>query len=319
MRVENSTNKYIFYPVTAMLSGITAIIILQERIEFFRFFSNHAVSILFGIIALGLLFMVLRWQRLMFVAFVCAGCLCLFLRSSTNTSPRYASPNFSNDIEVLHINTSNHEGSYEELTVSLLKSDADFISVQEVTPDWDLALEILRTKYPYYRSVVSIGYNGMAVFSRLPFTELDTFYYKDIPNITGVIETPQKKDLRFICTYTEPPSGSDRFYEELREHFEVIKEKVGDSPATRLALGSYNTVVWSPEMKYFASVLGLKNSHRSTTPFDEGDFEHIFHSQELECSNFSKFYNEVGGYLGLRGRFQFKSTTVNPYAQQPTE
>jgi len=233
MSVVKSTYKFVFYPLALALSILTLLIIIQPSGAPFRIFTNSAVEIMLGILGFGLLCLLLQWHRLMFVSFACAGVLSLFLKSSSNPAPVYAAPNVESDIEVIHLNISNYEGAeYEELTDLILDSGADMVSIQEVTPDWETVFrDELVDSFPHFSSVASISFNGMAVYSKYPLTDVDTFYYKDIPNLTGIIK-PNKsnsKPIRFISTYTDPAFGTDKFYQELSDHFQTIIGKVKTS------------------------------------------------------------------------------------------
>jgi len=321
MSIVKSTYKFVFYPLAALLSIITLLIIIQPSGAHYRVFTNSAVEIMLGILGFGLLCLILQWHRLMFVAFTCTGILCLFLKSSSNPAPVYATPNLNNDIEVVHLNISNYNGAETEgLTDLLLESGTDFISIQEVDPFWEPILkEELLDSFPYFSSIPNISFYGMAVFSKYPITDLDTFYYQDIPNLTGLIHPKDNnKPIRFISTYTTPTFGTDKFYQELKDHFEMIINKVEGSTEARIAFGTYNTVAWSSEMKFFTGALGLQNSRRSTSPFSQSTYEHIFHSMDMECVSFNGLYDTTGLEIGLKVKLHMKNP-ISQYDKGPTE
>ncbi|MGB1216413.1 MAG: endonuclease/exonuclease/phosphatase family protein [Saprospiraceae bacterium] len=317
MQEEHKAKNIFFYPLSILLVVITAIIRIQPEGASFRFLVDNAPYVMLGVLGAGLVFMMLKWHRLMYLSFLCVGFLCLFLKGSINPSPVYATKNPERSIEVVQLNTSFYDGGLEELTSLLLESGADLLSVQEVTPDWDAIFkEKLRDSFPYSRSVVSIGINGMAVYSKMPLTNLETFYYKDIPNITGNIlpDCDPSKRIRFVTTYTNPTVKTDAFYKDLREHLGTIVEKVEPYSDAILAMGTYNTVAWSSEMKYFTDRLGLQNSRRSTY----GSGSYVFHNPKVECTEFSDF-KDGDKSIGLRGTFQFSSKQVVFNDQRPTE
>ncbi len=316
MKVNQGSHNLVFYPVVALTTLATALILLQPESPKFRMFINHAPEIMFGILGLGMLFLFTKWHRLMFFAFGYTGLLCIFLRSSTNTAPVYAKPNMAKTLEVIHVNISNHDWeAYEELSDIIINSSADLVSIQEVTPDWDFSLKTtLKDSFPYISSAANISFNGIAVFSKLPFSDLDTFYHNDIPNLTGMISLGEGNSgrIRFVTTYTNPSFDNNKFYEELKEHFTTIINKLsGKENLARIAIGTYNIKAWTPEMKYFTNALGLRNSKRAINPLNEGSYEHIFHSTHLECSNFGELYTEDGSsMIGLKVKLQFKNTPL---------
>lgn len=307
MSVVKSTYKFVFYPLSLLLMVITLLIIIQPS-EQYRIFTNNAVEITLGILGFGILCLLLQWHRLMFVSYACVGILSLFLKSSTNPAPVYATPIGNEDMVVVHVNTSSYDGgTYEDLTDLLLSTNADLISIQEINPISDAIFkEKLSDTFPYISTISSIGFNGLGVFSRQPFINVDTFNHGDIPNLTGLIEPKVKDDkpIRFISTYTNPTFGTDKAYEELKDHFDAIIEMVQDSSGAKLAFGTYNTVAWSSEMKYFTGELGLQNSRRSVSPFSGTSFEHIFHSRDMECVDFGGLYDTLGTKIGLKVKLQ---------------
>jgi len=324
MSVVKSTYKFIFYPLALVVTVVTLLILIQPSGEYYRNFTEYAVEIMLGILGFGLLCLLLQWHRLMFVSFACAGILSLFLKSSTNPAPVYATPIENEDIEVIQVNTSSNDGAYENLTKLLLSTDADLISIQEVNPGWDEALKKdLSKTYQYSHSVVSMGFNGMAIYSKLPLTNIDAFYHNDIPNLTGLIKPKKEgaKPIRFISTYTNPTFGTDKAYQELKEHFEAIIAKVKDTDETMLAFGNYNTVAWSSEMKFFTGELGLQNSRRTVNPFSGTTFEHIFHSMDMECVDFDGLYDNLGERIGLKVKLhQIEVTPLPSYPhERPTQ
>lgn len=322
MSIVKSTYKFVFYPLATLLSIITLLIIIQPSGMHYRVFTNSAVEIMMGILGFGLLCLLLQWHRLMFVSFTCTGILCLFLKSSSNPSPVYATPNIKEDIEVIHLNISNFNGEEDvELTDLLLESGADLISIQEVDPWWDPVLkEELLDSFPYFSSIPSISFNGMAVFSKYPLTDLDTFYYTDVPNLTGLIRAKNtEKPIRFVSTYTNPSFGTDKFYQDLKDHFEAIIDKVQNQPEAMLAFGTYNTVAWSSEMKFFTGALSLQNSRRSISPFSQSTYEHIFHSMDMECVSFDGLYDAAGEKIGLKVKLHVKNLPISYYDKGPTK
>ncbi len=315
MKVVQRASNIIFYPLVALLLLTTALIIIQPEGSQFRIFTNNAVEFLLGILGFSLLCMLLRWHKLMFTAFGCVGVLCFFLKSSSNPEPIYAAPSQAIDFEVFQLNIQNHDwNSYEELSDLLIRSSADVISIQEVTPDWDFALmELLQDSFPYSISIPTISFNGLAVYSKHPILETDTFYHKDTPNISGLVKVSRDNNhrtMRFVSTYTSPTFNSDKSYSILKEHFSLIIDEMKERKEALTAFGSFNTVAWSSEMKFFTNMLGLQNSKRSLNPFSLGSYEHIFHSKHLECSDFDVIYSENGDEIGIKATLQFKNTIM---------
>ncbi len=304
-----SENKFVVSFLSIVLITITGIILLQPGGQYSRYLTNHAVYVMFGMLAFGLVFLLLKHHKIMLVSFACAGALAYFLKGSSNQALSYPERNVEVSLDVVHVNISNHDGDYESLCSMLENSEADLISIQEVTPDWNIFLrQTLEPLYPFNKSVVSIGFNGMAIYSKYPILEIDTFYHEDIPNITGIIEVGDeaKKPLRFLSTYTNPTFETQSLYPQLLAHFKTIIRRMEDKAAPELALGTFNAVAWSTEMKYLTNHLNLVNSRRPVDFFEQNSYEHIFHSNRMECTALSPFIGEENNAIGVKGSFQFK-------------
>ncbi len=315
MPVIYTEHKAILSAAIIILSLITAAVVFQPEGHLFRYFTNYALEILFLTLGVSFVFWIAKWHYSMYYGLFCTGILCLFLKSSTNPNPTYAAPvdDLEETLDIIQVSV---DGDYEEFCMNLLESNADIISIQEVTPDWDFFFqEFLVDSFPYFISVPSISFNGLSIYSKLPFLATDTFYYKETPNITGMVslDDNQKKTIRLLSTYTNPI-----FTNDLKEHFTKIVEEVKYLNGSLVAMGSFNTVAWSSEMKYFTNELNLVNSKRSVNPFTQGTYEHIFHSQYMECSSFEGFTDTMGNDLGLRVQLQFKNK-VNNYDIQETQ
>ncbi len=273
--------------------------------------SNYAVQIMFAYLILGVLFLFIRRQRLVFISFFCCGALCLFLKKNSNATIMFPKKHKSTALKVACVNTSDTDGNYKSLVDDLKKLDADLISIQEVTPDWVSVLEAgLSEVFPYSKSVVRIDFFGQAVFSKYPLEEVDTFHYKDIPNIIGKVRPKGSRNpILFVSSHTAPSFESRSFYEDLKRHLNTITDNVKNYNGGKIALGTFNTVEWSAEIQDFRYQLQLNNSRRNSNPFTEIPYDHIFYSEDLECTNFTKVYssNSDVSAIGIQGTYQFKS------------
>lgn len=278
--------------------------------DFSKATSIYAVQIMFGYLLFGTLMMVLRQPKIMFTSYICCAAICIFLKTHANEAVMFPRRNNTTALKVAYVNTSNANGDYASFIEDILKTDADFIAIEEVTPDWDEVFSrALAAKYPYNRSITRADFFGQAVYSKLPLTAVDTFYYKDIPNIIGTIKLDNyANDVSFVSTHTEPSFMTKNFYKNLREHLNKVVERVGQYRNPKIALGTFNTVEWATEIQDFRTLLGLQSSRRNNNPFAAIPFDHIFHSRDLECIYFAPILNKAGGELGIQGIYQFSSS-----------
>lgn len=292
--------------VIAMLIIGTILTVIPNDLALAKFTSNYAVQIMLSYLLLGIIFLIFRQQRLLLASFLCSAALCLFLKSYSNGAIMLPKQTSEIALKVAYLNTADADADYEQLMESILDSDADLITIQEVTPDWSSILESsLAEKYPYQKIITRIDFYGQAVFSKFPFQEIDTFHYNDIPNIKGSIQLPDsRKIVTFVASHTTPSFKSTSFYKDLRDHLNTIVEQLQDVEGPKIALGAFNTVEWSTELQDFRNILRLNSSRRDTNPFGQIPYEHIFYSSNLECVGFSSILSSEGSQVGIKGTYQ---------------
>lgn len=277
--------------------------------------SNFSVQIMFVFLLMGLLFLTLRQKNLMMVSFLSCAALCLALRDSFDeqtTSAFYPKLNDNRTVEIAHFNVAAFNEEYEDLLKVIKDSDADIISIQEVTPDWNYFLKTgLETTYPHSHTVVRIDFHGLAVYSKHPFARIDTFHYQEIPNLVGSFQIDSTYgEIFFICSHTEPPVNTAA-YEKIDGHLDKISAVANGLKGPVLTIGDYNLVPWSPELQAFRLKANLSNSRRnfsasnSSLPFLSVPIDHIFYSNDFQCVSFDMVTNEQAN-VGIKGTYQFK-------------
>ncbi len=284
----------------------------------FRMGARFAVQFMFICLGLGFLFLFLRVQVLMFVSFIAAALMCIFLKGSFQEADArafYPKPNGGLILKAAHFNVGSANQDYPSMIETMLKADADLISIQELTPDWNLFLKQgLKDKYPHSKSVVRIDFRGLAFYSKYPLSRIDTFHFEDTPNIYGSVKVDSTHgELFFICANTEPPVNTAA-YGKIRRHLMQVAKIAKSIKEPVLTMGAYNSVPWSQELKAFRTTSGLQNGRHDFTPallttspkFLDVPTDHIFHSDELESVSFGPLSGNDGSYLGVLAEFQYK-------------
>lgn len=284
----------------------------------FKIGARFAVQFMFLCLFLGFFFLFLRSTNLMFLSFIACALMCIFLKGSFNDTELmafYPKPNGEPDFKVAHFNVGSTSESPPSMIETILATDADIISIQELTLDWNMFLKGgLRNQYPYSESVVRLDFRGLAIYSKYPLTRVDTFHFEDTPNIYGTVQLDSNyEDVFFIYSNTEPPVSTTA-YEKIRLHLTKVAKFAKGIDAPLLTLGAYNVVPWSQELKSFRTTANLCNGRRDFTPgftASSGTLlqvptDHILHSKKLECVDFKALSDAGGDYIGVIGQFQYK-------------
>lgn len=306
--------------------GISALIILGTLVCIFtpNYFlfkkgANFAIQIMLSNLFLGILFLVFRQPRLMFTSFACCAGLCMFLKYTSDADLIIPTRTSELVVNAAHINLSSSNENYENTINSILSTNADLISIQEVTPDWDEQLKVaLSEKYPYQSSLVRFDPFGLAIYSKYPLQTSDTFYYNEIPNLIGSFK-PEGYDRKiyFISSHTTPPLYSAA-YDQLKEHLEQIGDYAKRINAPVLTFGDYNAPPWWTEIQNLKDEGRLFDSRRSgivdLNSVFQNPTDYIMHSGHLKCVDFESINSKSSSHMGIRGTFQFNPEYFNAQA-----
>ena len=311
-KVLNSKYVHLFLSTLIVLGALICVFPLDFFL--FKIGAQFAVQIMLLYLVLGLAFLMFKSYKLMFTSFACCAALCLFLKYTTNSEMAPAQPIGKEAVKVAHFNVSASD-DYQFMIDEIKECDADLISFQEVTPDWDIVLkESLSEIYPHSKTVVRFDPFGMAVYSKYPMNNLDTFICEGVPNIVGTVDFGNPgKEVCFITSHALPPFYTSD-YKKLRTHLRRIATYSNEASCPVLTMGDYNAVPWSYEIQDFRSVSNLNDSRRGFFPNSNGSFsifqlpsDHIFYSGHLECIQFEDIEDPSVGHIGVKGAYQFNT------------
>ena len=185
------------------------------------------------------------------------------------------------------------------------KAEVEVISFQELTPDWDYRLkEELEAQYPYTKSIVRIDPYGMAIYSKVPFATERTFQCGD----KSYLDISVKKDnepFELISSYLTPALEQNSIA-TASQQLKTIASQVKHAEHPVLALGEYNMVYWTNEIREFTTSAALTNSRRGLTEGLRVPYDHIFFSPGLECTEFRELKDSTQNYIGIIGTYQIK-------------
>ena len=278
----------------------------------FKMGARFAGLIMLGYLALGIFFLILKQPQLMFTSFACCAGLCLFLKYSSNSDLKHPVPTDELRIKVAHFNVSASDEDYESTINTMLATDADLISIQELTPDWEYALEeTLSEKYPYSSSVVRFDPFGLAIYSKNPISQLDTFYFEDIPNLSGIVDIKNSNNRRFkfICGHTTPPLYSIA-YQKMKGHLKILAEHAAQDSIPVITIGNFHAPPWWGEIQELRETANLADSRRSAaygiSEIFQNPGDYIFYGEDFNCLSFENIFTPKSSHLGISGQYQFK-------------
>ncbi|MEY4927278.1 MAG: hypothetical protein RI894_1714 [Bacteroidota bacterium] len=304
--------KFWWFPAI-IFANLTLAVMYPPDWAIFRAFAGHAVYIMFAFFALAIGFLMLQQTRLMVTSFLCCATLCLHLQQSAGSQEfryGYTQPNNERRLRIVHFSTTNTDGDYTRNIKEIVAAKPDIISVQEVTPDWDDALQTLLEKdYPNSRSFKRIDNYGIAIFSKYPLNRIDTFETNHVPNIIGSIRVDSLyPDVFFVASQTVPALTANS-YETIRHHLSCIAARVKNINAPIITFGNYYCVPWSSEIQSFRDDTNLSDGHRYFSPDAPSPTDFIFFSHHFNCLSFEPLKDKNKEVIGIWGDYQFKTRT----------
>lgn len=292
------------YLIWVVLISATVFAIYTPEQFLFKKLAKYGVQLMIACLGLSLFFLTVRDAKSMWISLACCGVLCLHLRTREPFYPIQ----YGTFFKIAHVNLSN-SSDYEKTIKTLINSNADIISLQDLDLDWDYILkEQLSATYPYEKSIISLGLFNTAIYSKYPFLEIDTFLYKNAPNIHGRIEIDNQK-VHFITSMTVPPVDMKAF-QEIGNHLLNIAEYTDKIDDPLVTLGNYNVVPQSSEINDLKRAGGLYDSRTNQSLIAEGPVDHILYSKELECTDFVTLMEVGNNKIGIMGTYQFNRKYV---------
>ncbi len=302
-------NKSLRIGLGMLILGAAISCILPTDLSFLRTGANYTVHLMFGTLALGLIFLILQEKQLLFTSFIACAILCIHLKNSSNNVLQLPTKTVAEVLKIGQLNIANTQDHIFETIASIKQENADVLSLQEVTPDMALLLKSeLAEAYPH-RIIVhrKEDFLGLGIFSRIPFSDVDTFYVEDVPNLSVDLKCGQK-DIAVISSYVYPELSSGDSPEVLAQ-FEGIESFIQSKTCPVITVGDYNQLQFSNYLKDFKRLSLLNDSRRFQ--FFDNPTDHIFFSSHFDCVQFQTISNRYTNHLGISGSYQLNMATAN--------
>lgn len=199
------------------------------------------------------------------------------------------------ELKLLHANVLSSNTEYDRL-IRLLDTEApDLVMLQEVSPEWLVALDELRADYPYSYAEAREGNFGMALFSRVPFRSVShvdspPFGY---PTIVASLEIDGQV-LHFIGTHPMIPVTGD-LYAARNEQLAAVAELLGKQAEPKMLVGDLNVTQWDVTYKLLEQQGGVRNARKGFgivptwpvfMPFAMIPIDHVLVSRSVSVTGF---------------------------------
>lgn len=162
-------------------------------------------------------------------------------------------------LDVLNVNLYWGNRNTGDIVTLLGTSDPpDLVSIVELTPRVDSAMQALESDYPYRFTVPARGAFGIGVLSRYPLVDPKVLPLLGRPAIDSRVELPFGT-LRFIAVHLMPPMNSESAARRNRQLDELASLVVQiDEPL--LVCGDFNLSPYSPFFTRFVDASSLRDT-----------------------------------------------------------
>lgn len=213
-------------------------------------------------------------------------------------------------LKIAHFNVLKYNSAKKEIISTIIKSDADIVSLQETDEKWTNEIEkSVKKEYPfsiYFPSDVCCI--GISLLSKQPLYNANISFHGGLPNIEA--------DLIFndvvthvITSHTSSPISRSNLNNR-NTHLKDLSDHVVKIDSPTIVIGDFNTVPWDNNLVSFKANTQLKDSRKkyeSTFPSYFGKagipIDYIFHSNEISCISFKTIKIKGSDHFGIIGEY----------------
>lgn len=293
------------------VAGLLIIVIIQPDFErpLFRFLFENTLWIIIALIGLGMLFLILRNEKMLIFSLLSAALLTFYLKGISNESLMYKSENKDyNTFKISQYSSEEFLGNHSEFLKFILSSKADVLSITELPPDLNnLLKEQLKNDYPNIVELNTIDFNSRIVFSKHKITSKDTFLLKGQPQLRIGFNI-KDKNVNVLFPYILPFNIYQNVSESITQ-IEKLTDIVNDLKSEPLIIiGEFNQVYWTKEIREFLFKTKLNNARRFVYALTgRNPYNHIFYTTHINCTSFEDLYDKNSVRVGLYGNFEILS------------
>ncbi len=240
------------------LSLTTLMGFLGQRGWLFDLFGQFRVQYLFVLGGLAIVSRIGR-QRLqmmmaLFFALVNLGMLLPYWTISVSAGPTDAMT-----YQALMMNVGWWNDEYEAAASLIASTDADFVLLEELSPEWIDALKQVTIRYPYTNQAQSRVFHNSVMFSRFP---IDSFELMKVEGVNRPFLSAQThldgQPVTLLGVHSISPKNADRWAQR-DLHLQGVADYAAALDGPVLLLGDLNVTSWSPVFRSFTEVSGLEN------------------------------------------------------------
>ena len=164
--------------------------------------------------------------------------------------PHDRAPADAPHLKLLIANVQTENRNHAALLDLITRERPDVIALLEVNNTWLTAMAPLAQSHPHVVRVARSDNFGIAVFSRLPLSDIQTLYLSaaEVPSIRTTLTLANSNRVTLLATHPLPPGSAEG--QRLRdEQLAQIAGWSASAPLSAIVLGDLNCAPWSPSFR----------------------------------------------------------------------
>ncbi|WP_239970614.1 endonuclease/exonuclease/phosphatase family protein [Confluentibacter citreus] len=218
-------------------------------------------------------------------------------------------------ISVLSFNVYQYNKEYLKFISLVNELKPDIFLTMESNSDWEQAMSVLDTQYPYRKKVALENTYGIHFYSKIKVDDCKVNYFMadDLPSIEANLTTDNNEKLTFFGTHPPPPSPTEEDTSKERDgEIIMIGKKVKEYNNPVIVVGDFNNVAWSKSSKLFKKISGLIDprigrgffsTYHANYKLLRFPIDLLFHSNSIFIEEFKTLENIGSDHLPLYCRF----------------
>jgi len=215
---------------------------LAEHWWIFDLFSHFRVQYLFLFGLLGILLMLRRLWRwaIVVLPFVILTSLPVIDHWEGTVA---ANPSAA-QLSIMNVNVNAGNSNYRAFLDHVEQESPDILAIIEFTPEWQRAIEILYGEYPYRIEEPRLGNFGIALFSRVPLADGESFELENSMAISARVDLAGQT-LRVLAVHLRPPLSGQ--WSGIRsQQLEELGARLMTRSEAIVVTGDFNITPYSP-------------------------------------------------------------------------
>lgn len=220
------------------------------------------------------------------------------------------------DLNLLAINLDYENIEVEKALELIEQRKPDVVVLIEYNERWSVGLSKLRDEFPYHQEEIKEEGLGIAVWSKLPQTNLDTKYLVEErrPSLWSTLEFGSSC-INLVAVHPTPPGLRDSTGEQRRDsrvrdaELIQIANVIGNrQDEAWMVVGDFNDVAWSHTTRLFKRLSGLRDprigrnflgTYHADMPLFRFPIDHVFISEGFAVARLSRVHLQGSDHFGV--------------------